>query len=189
MNEFIDKYMKIPQQQRWALIGVLPFLVAGGYYYLFYMDAAATIVRQDSQYRKLENERAEKQAYVDNLAKYEARLIELQQGLNAARAQLPDKADVPQLLAQLGNKARQSGLKIDLFQPTGENNKGFYAEIGFTMKVGGSFHEVATFIDSISRLDRIVNAMEISLGAPKSENQKITLQSSFVIKTYRFVGN
>ena len=129
MEKFLERYAKIPAKQRYALVGLIVIGIVGGYYYLYHIDDGNKLVEMQQTYTKLEAERAEKQAYVDNLAKYEARLNELQQDLNVARAQLPDAADVPQLLAQLGNKARQSGLAIASFDPKGESVKEFVAEL------------------------------------------------------------
>ncbi|MFC1610150.1 type 4a pilus biogenesis protein PilO [Myxococcota bacterium] len=189
MEKVIERWAKIPSRQRHLLIGLVLLGLIAGYWYLFHSDLAAKIGRAEKEYRSHEAQRAEKQAYVDNLAKYEARLNELQQDLNLARAQLPDQAEDAQLLAQLGNKGRQSGLMIDRFQPQGEKQKDFVAEIAFAMDVRGSYHEIATFIDSIGKLDRIVNVTDISMTTPSTENQKVVVKGQFILKTYRFVGN
>ncbi|MBI5508415.1 MAG: type 4a pilus biogenesis protein PilO [Deltaproteobacteria bacterium] len=189
MEKFLQHYAKIPAKQRYALAGLIAVAMVGGYYYLYHLDDTRRLSDLQQQYAKLEAERAEKQAYIDNLAKYEARLNELQQDLNKARAQLPDAADVPQLLAQLGNKARQSGLTIVNFEPKGESLREFVAELNFATQVKGSYHEVATFIDSVGKLDRIVNVSALSLETPKTVNKKILLDAKFTLSTFRFLGD
>ncbi len=188
MDKLVLQWSKLPPKQRWALVGLIAVGVLVGYYYLYYGEVSEKVTSLREQYQVLETQRAEKQAYVDNLAKYEARLNELQQDLNVARAQLPDAADVPQLLATLGNKARQSGLTINRFQPGADAPKEFYASIDFALEVRGSYHEVATFIDAVGKLDRIVNVTELSMTEPKTENQKAVVTSKFMLTTYRFVG-
>jgi type IV pilus assembly protein PilO len=188
MHELIEKYAKIPPKQRYALIALLAVGMTVGYWYFLHMELADSVEQLQSQYKALEAERAEKQAYVDNLAKYEARLNELQQDLNMARAQLPDAADVPQLLAQLGNKGRQSGLAIEQFQPKGETVEDFVAEITFAVEVKGSYHEIGTFIDAVSKLERIVNVTGISMAKPRVVNKKVVVDAHFLLKTYRFAG-
>ena len=122
------------------------------------------------------------------MTRYEARFNELQSQLDHARDVLPDSPDVAQLLAQLGSKARQVGLDIDYFEPAGEVDQDFFTEILFQMKLRGSYHEIATFIDSIGKMDRIVNVAGITMEAPRTLNQKIVLQAGFVIKTYKFLS-
>ena len=113
MDKLVLQWAAVPSKQRWFLV-VLAFVgVSAGYYYLYFGELEEKVTALRAQHLELENQRVEKQAYVNNLAKYEARLNELQQDLNVARAQLPDAEDVPQLLAQLGNKARQAGLTIN----------------------------------------------------------------------------
>jgi len=189
MDELIERYSKIPPRQRYAMAALIALGLLGGYYYLFHLDQTARLEQLETQYRKIEADRAEKQAYVDNLARYEARLGDLQRNLNAARAQLPDDADVPQLLAQLGNKARQAGLEIDRFQPSGDATHGFYGEIAFAINVRGSYHEIGTFIDALGKLDRIINVSDLSMKNPKTVNQKVVVDGAFTIKTYRFIAD
>lgn len=188
MENLIAKYSKIPAKQRYALLGFLVVGLVFGYWYLYHSELVTNLNTLESQYHALEEERAEKQAYVDNLARYEARLNELQQDLNTARSQLPDTDNVPQLLAQLGNKGRQSGLSIRSFKPKGESVKNFVAEISFAMSVTGSYHEIGTFIDAVGKLDRIINVVDISMKSPKTVNKKVILQASFTLKTYRFAA-
>lgn len=188
MDKLLDRWVKIPTMQRYGLALLIAVVEVGGYFWFFYREQDQQLKTQYAQYQKLENQRAEKQAYIDNLAKYEARLNELQQDLNMARALLPDDADVPQLLAQLGNKARQSGLVIEQFLPKSQTSRDFVEELGFAMSVRGSYHEIGMFIDSVGKLDRIVNVMNLSMTNPSTENQKVVVKGEFTIKTYRFVG-
>ncbi len=183
----LARYAKIPFRQRMAVFAAVVAAVLLGYWYLVKSAQASKIEALEQTYTELESERAEKQAYAENLVRYEARLNELQESLNQARSQLPDDPDVPQLLAQLGNKARQAGLEIERFEPKGEQPRDFYAEIVFEMKVHGSFHEIATFLDSLGKLDRILNVTGLSMTAPKTVNQKVVVDCGFTIKSYRFL--
>lgn len=187
MEKLIEQYAALPQQQRLAAAGLLIVALIGGYWYFVHQDETKKLTMLEKQYRDLDQERAQQRAYVANLAKYEARFNELQQDLNDARAMLPSEADVPQLLAQLDNHARQSGLDIILFKPDGEKKKDFYAEVIFDMQVSGSYHEVGTFIDAVAQMDRIVNVLNINMTKPTTENQKILINGQFDIKTYRFI--
>jgi type IV pilus assembly protein PilO len=187
VDKLIERYADTAPRERYGAIAIIVLLVVGGFWFFFWSDQSSELESLEDHYRSVENERAEKQAYVDNLAKYEARLNDLQESLNQAREQLPDDPDVPQLLAQLDNRARQAGLQIDRFEPRGETVKDFVAEIGFDVKVRGSYHEIASFIDSVGKLDRIVNVMGIQMEQPQTVNQKVVVKSAFTIKAYRFV--
>ena len=187
MEELLARYSKIPARQRYAVFALLVLVVLVADWYFVYSDQASRIARLESDYARLETDRAEKQAYVENMSKYEARLKDLQENLVAARSQLPDDPDVPQLLSQLGNKARQAGLEIDRFEPKGERAKDFYAEILFELKVRGSYHEIGTFLDAVGKLDRILNVSNLSMTQPRTVNQKVIVDCGFTVKTYRFL--
>lgn len=187
MEDILARYAKIPIRQRIGAFTGIALLILVGHWYFIYSSQAAELASLEEQYTRVETERAEKQAYIENLQKYEARLNELQQSLTTARTQLPDDPDVPQLLAQLGNKAKQAGLEIDRFEPKGEKPQDFYAEIIFDVKVHGSYHEIGTFLDSVGKLDRILNVSGLSLVNPRTVNQKVLLDCVFMIKTYRFI--
>ena len=187
MEELLARYAKIPIRQRLAGFAAIAVLILAGHWYFIYSDQSDKLTSLEMQYTQLETERSEKQAYVVNLQKYEDRLKELQDSLNTARSQLPDDPDVPQLLAQLGNRAKQAGLEIDRFEPKGERPQDFYAEIIFDVKVHGSYHEIGTFLDSVGKLDRILNVSGLSMTNPRTVNQKVMVDCAFMIKTYRFL--
>jgi type IV pilus assembly protein PilO len=187
MEELLAKYAKIPERIRYPVaLAVLIGLVVA-HFFLIHAGQQQQLESLEDTYTKLAIDRTEKRSYADNLAKYEARHNELTQSLGTARAMLPDNPDVPQFLAQLGNAARDVGLVIDRFEPRPESYKDFYAEIGFGVNVHGSYHEVGQFIDQVGKIDRIVNVSDLSMVSPKTENQKIIVQGSFLVKTYRFL--
>ena len=187
MEEILEKYAKVPKQQRYAaIVGVL-IVTIGGYYWLMHRPKVQHLQERQQKYEQLEKERLEKQAYIDNLAKYQARLNELQDELDGARAKLPDATEVPQLLAQLDNKGRQAGLDIVKFEPKDAGKRDFYEELNFNLLVRGSYHEIASFVDSVGKLDRIVNVNSISLTKPQTKNKKIVLSSDINVRTFRFL--
>ena len=187
MEDFIENYAQIPQSKRilYALIGgvviVVLFLIG------VHNEEQERFERMQVQAVKLDRDVTKKRAYVQNMEKYKARFQQLELELVRAKTVLPDTADVAQLLSVLGNKARDVGLSIDRFEPLGETTKDFYSEILFTMKLKGTYHEIATYIDSIGKMDRIVNVTGISMSNPTAEDQRVILDGEFIIKTYRFL--
>tara|TARA_B100001287_G_scaffold257349_1_gene242913 strand:- start:32 stop:607 length:576 start_codon:yes stop_codon:yes gene_type:complete len=187
MEDFIENYAQIPQSKRilYALIGgvviVVLFLIG------VHNEEQERYERMQVQAVKLDRDVTKKRAYVQNMEKYKARFQQLELELARAKTVLPDTADVAQLLSVLGNKARDVGLSIDRFEPLGETTKDFYSEILFTMKLKGTYHEIATYIDSIGKMDRIVNVTGISMSNPTAEDQRVILDGEFIIKTYRFL--
>lgn len=101
--------------------------------------------------------------------------------------QLPDKREIPELLSSISSLARESGLEVSLFRPNPERMKDFYAEVPVSVSVEGTYHEIATFFDEVGRLSRIVNIDQILIGAPKISPEKISLNASCNVTTFRFL--
>ncbi len=188
-NNLLSRYTKVPERIRYPVAAAFLILIFVAYDFTVRSAQQATLTALEASYRKLDIIRSEKRAYADNLPKYQARYGELQQSLGTARAQLPDSADVPQFLAQLNSSARDVGLSIDRFEPRDEVFREFYSEIAFKMKVHGTYHEVAMFIDQVARIDRIVNVSDISMTAPKVENDKVVVVGALLVKTFRFLSD
>jgi type IV pilus assembly protein PilO len=102
---------------------------------------------------------------------------------------LPEKKEIPTLLASVSRSGQDAGLEFLLFQPKNENNKDFYAEIPVAIEVTGSYHNVALFFDKVARLSRIVNIDNINLTAQKAKEagKGLSLKTSCTAITYRFI--
>ena len=188
MDEWVEKYAEVPQRQRLMLVGLIVVGLPAVHYFIFYSGQEVRLNGVTRQLGQQESIRNEKKSVAQNREQYEAKLAELQRKLDEARTKLPDRAEVPALLAELGNRGQEIGLEILEFNPLAEETKGFYAEIGFQMRVRGSYHEVAMFLDAIGRMDRIVNVTDLRLTEPEAQNAKIVVAGAFDVKTYRFLS-
>jgi type IV pilus assembly protein PilO len=63
----------------------------------------------------------------------------------------------------------------------------FYAEVPVEMQMRGTYHDVALFLDSVKRLDRIVNVANITLTKPKIAGDVVALEASCTATTFRFL--
>ena len=189
MEELIERYAKVPRQQRFLGFAVVVLAVIALYWFFVHSSVTSQVQDLRGQKNSFERKRVDQTKKKKDLKLYETKLRELEDELSRARAQLPDSADVAQLISQLGNKGRQSGLLLNRIEPQPEVSKGFYAEIPFNVSLEGSYHEIATFIDSLGKLERIVNVSNISMTQPKLENSKMVLKSNLQVKTYRYAND
>ncbi|MCK4837174.1 MAG: type 4a pilus biogenesis protein PilO [Desulfobulbaceae bacterium] len=125
-------------------------------------------------FKKLDEHKAEK-AYV-----------ELQ--LKAASLLLPKQKEIPKLLTDISEHGTSSGLEFVSFTPKPERKEKFYAVIPISIKVNGSYHNIGTFLDRISKLNRIVSANNLKLGGGKLVDNDIRLTASLELVTYRFLS-
>jgi len=55
------------------------------------------------------------------------------------------------------------------------------------MQMRGTYHELATFLDRVKRLDRIVNVTDIHLTKPHIDNERMLLEATCMVTTFRFL--
>lgn len=94
-----------------------------------------------------------------------AQVTALKEKLRRARNELPNQREIPDLLSSVSDRARDAGLEVNLFRPTEEVFRDFYAEVPVFFSVRGSYHQIARFFDEVGRLDRIVTVSGVSIKA------------------------
>jgi type IV pilus assembly protein PilO len=187
IEKWVEQVSKVPPRQRWSGLAVAVCALIGLHYYFIYSDQDASMGKFTNDYNRLTLERSEKENYARNLTVYESKLNDLQRKLAKAQNLLPDNDDVPALLSTLAQLGERIGLTIDRFEPQPETSKEFYAAIPFKTYVNGGYHDIAMFIDAISKMDRIVNVSNIIMHDPKVVNKKEVVSGEFVLTTYRFL--
>lgn len=100
---------------------------------------------------------------------------------------LPEKEEIPSLLAGISKAGKDAGLDFLLFQPKPEKAQGFYAEIPVDINVSGSYHQVATFFDKVANLPRIVNIRNIKMAPQSQQDKSNALTTAGQAVTYKFV--
>jgi type IV pilus assembly protein PilO len=100
---------------------------------------------------------------------------------------LPEKEEIPSLLAGISQAGKDAGLEFLLFQPKKETAKGFYAEIPVEMRINGGYHQIAVFFDRVSNLPRIVNLRRIKMAPLSKQESSSFLDISCQAVTYKFI--
>ncbi len=187
MNARVEKVLNLPAYQRILVVLIIMALLIAGFYFLFYqaqLDQHNSLIeKRDAVQVKLKKN----QKIANNLAVYRAEYEKLQVKLKEALGELPLKKEIPTLLTNIGDLAKENGLDILRFKPAGEVSKGFYAEVPVELKLAGSYHQTATFFDAVSKMERIVNIQGLTLGGAKEVDGKTTLGISCRAITFRFI--
>jgi type IV pilus assembly protein PilO len=91
-------------------------------------------------------------------------------------------------LVDISQTGLGAGLQEKLFQPAGEQGKGFYAELPIRIRLVGSYHEFGTFVSGIAALPRIVTLHDIQI-TPASDKAGgyDNLVMDVTAKTYRYI--
>lgn len=169
----------------WAAFIVVPSVV---FLFLFYTPNSKQIekLQKDNLYLQGEIQKVEAIAGKLNEHKAERAAVELQ--LKAAAMLLPKQQEIPSLLTNISEQGTSSGLEFISFQPKGESRKEFYAIIPVAISVYGTYHRIGSFLDKLSKLNRIVSVNNIAFSSPKVVGNDAMLTASMELVTYRFLS-
>ena len=167
-----------------ALVIIVPIVA---FYFLHYDPKVKEIKGLESQAASLRKEIAEAKARAAKLEEHLAEMEETKRLFAEASVLLPQKKEIPSLLTNISALGTNSGLNMATFSPGAERKKEFYAEIPVSLKVNGPYHNIGTFLYEVSNLDRIISAINISLGSPKMQRGEMVLSSGINLITYRFL--
>lgn len=150
-----------------------------------------------TQEQSLKIQIRQKQLLAASLPAYQAQIKEMNIRFQKFLEQLPNRTQIPSLLDDVTLAGRSRGLDFELFQPTAEINKNFYAEIPVNLKVVGTYDDIGQFAAAVAAMPRIVTMSNIHItrvantGATPAAKalaaQQLTMQCTAT--TYRYLDS
>jgi len=213
----MDSIAKLSTPKKLLILLAVVVVILGLYGYLVYLPQQARLSGLRLELGKLNKELEESKAIARDLAKFKKEVENLQRQLTLALAQLPNKKEIPSLLRNISSLGKGSGLEFLLFKPKPEERvrtqiagpgkpkpaasgkpaesdkpkptepEEFYARVPLELTMLGSYHNVATFFDKISKLDRIINVLNFSMGDVKQVGGETVVKISCLATTFRFL--
>ena len=165
-----------------TLIGLFALVLAAGWF-LVCNEAIETFELKQQEEIKLRDDFLNKKRQSVNLDLYVQQLNEIDRSFGALLKQLPNKAEVESLLIEVNQSGMGRGLQFELFKPSPEIVKDFYAELPISVKLTGNYHDFGAFAADIGRLSRIVTLNNVAI-TPAKEG---TLTMDAVTKTFRYL--
>ena len=165
---------------------VFAAVVAGGVYMFVIKTEKPLLERAEREEQELRATFEQKQRKAANFDAYKAQLAEIERSFGAMLRQLPGKTEVPNLLVDISQTGLAAGLEEKLFQPLGEIQKEFYAELPIKIRLTGGFHELGNFVSGIAALPRIVTLHDVELK-PSDNDTFEELVMDVTAKTYRYL--
>lgn len=113
---------------------------------------------------------------------------EVEQAVNQLEKQLPGRAEMDALLADINQAGVGRGLQFELFRPGIESVRDHYAELPVALRISGRYHELGAFAADIARLSRIVTLHKLVMLQPAGP-QAVPGVLSFEAeaRTYRYL--
>ena len=169
-----------------AVGAVFVAVVAFGVYMFVIKDEVPLLERAQAEEIDLRGQFEDRQRKAANFDSYRAQLAEIERDFGAMLRQLPGKTEVPSLLVDISQTGLGAGLEEQLWQPTLEVQKDFYAELPIRLRYTGSYHEFGNFVSGIAALPRIVTLHDITIR-PRGEAAPDELTLDVTAKTYRYL--
>jgi type IV pilus assembly protein PilO len=194
MEKLIERMVKAPLGAKVGVVAGLIIAITALNYFAIGMSFGDSISATEEKIRRMQQQQAqldkeyiEKTAIANNLNQFRREKELLEQRLQEALAELPNDKKLDELLQLLQDRANKAGLEILTIEPQAQKSEGFYASIPIPMTVQGTYHEVATFLDALGRLRRIVNVNNLAFDSPKEQGGKVIVTTKFLATTFMFV--
>lgn len=195
MEQLIERIAKAPTGAKAGVVAAVAIAVTALNYFVVGVptfsrsisEMETRIQKAEKEQKKLDQDYIEKQAIANNLNQFRREKELLERRLQEALAELPNDKNLDELLQLFQDRATKAGLDILTIEPQAQVSEGFYARIPIPMSVQGNYHEVATFLDALGRLRRIVNVTGLSFDSPKDQNGKVVLTARFLATTFMFL--
>ena len=184
LSPVFEKVEKISKMQRMMIyFGTITILI-GAFVYFSYLPKYKTVDKLNQKYDNLEQQLATAKINAMQLGKFRNNMKKVEKDYRIVMKALPEKEEIPALLAGISEAGQVVGLEFLLFQPKAEIQKDFYAEIPVSIQVAGNYHNVGLFFDRVSNLPRIVTIQAVKMTPLKGGDKLITSCSAV---TYKFV--
>lgn len=163
--------------------------VGAGFYFLVFQEQMPRLERAQQEELELRNSFEQKQTKAANFDAYRAQLDEIERSFGTMLRQLPGKTEIPNLLVDISQTGLAAGLQEELFQPSAEIQKDFYAEKPIKIRLKGSYHEFGKFVSDIAALPRIVTLHNVEIVPENPQGPADALVMNVTAKTYRYLDD
>lgn len=175
---------KLPWYGQIAAFVALAVAAGGTYVYYYEMPARADMQARGMQLRLLKSDIEKGLSTARKLPQFREQVDELESRLTSLRAVLPEEKDAADLLRRLQTVATQSNLTITGFKPAPVITKPLHAEWPIALALEGSYHNLATFFDRISKFARIVNITGLDVRGRDKADPHATISATCVATTF-----
>ncbi|MDR0717064.1 MAG: type 4a pilus biogenesis protein PilO [Azoarcus sp.] len=166
-------------------------LVVAGWWYFDWQDQQASLEQKQREELDLRETWRGKKSQAVNIDEYKRQLADIDRQFGTLLRQLPGKAEMESLLSDINQAGLGRGLQFDLFQPTGDQIREFYAAVPVKINVTGSYHDLGAFAADVAKMPRIVTIRDINLSIPSQQGKNVAVDTRLKLdakaETYRYL--
>jgi len=175
---------RLPWYLQLALFVVLSAGAAGAYYYVLDQPTQDRIAERERELEGLRNRISKGLATARQLPAVRKEVAELQERLESSRKILPDEKDAADLLRRVHTLAVQSNLTIRGFRPQATNTRQLHAEWPISLELEGTYHNLGTFLDRVSKFPRIINVSGLVIRGKQQPQANVTVDITCIATTF-----
>lgn len=174
--------------KNWPWYGylVLAAILFGLFFLFYYKPRAAELNKVQAERVKIEDEVGKLRVKKQQLDKIEKELVDLNQRLKDLQQIIPDQKESGDILKRIQQLAYDSRLNITKFTPKPEVIKEFHSEWPIPVEITGTYHNLATFFDRLSRFSRLFTVENFAIRALSAQTEAATVSATWTAKTYFF---
>ncbi len=173
-------------KQDWITVGCIVVglvLVALLVALFVYQPQRNELARLDGEIMAQERELSALRETAAKKDELEARLREIQQVVERFEAKLPTRKEIPKLYRKFQLAAGDANVVVKSIEKLDEIKKPPRVDIPYVFKVSGSYHQIATFINTLETGERFVKISDVHIG----EQKRGVSDAEFKLTTFLFV--
>ncbi len=170
-----------PVAIRYALIAMAFFAVLAGIWVLLLAKQLAELGTAAAREEALKGEFARKVVSAAPLEALQQRLAKLRPVLDRYLDLLPIAAEIPALIDSIGAHGRAAGLSFSAMELHLEHQARFHTALPFSLRLQGSYHDLAAFVSRVENLPHLVTFHDFSLNRIAGDQLELAAEA----KIYR----
>lgn len=177
-------FSKLPWYGQLGAFATLSLLGAGVFWNWYAKPVQDTIDQRQAQLATIRAAIDRGLATARSLPEFRREVAALEAQLDRLRPVLPDEKDVGDLLRRIQGMATQSDLTIRGFAPQAVATKQMYAEWPIGLQLDGTYHNLGSFLERVSKFPRIINVTSIHIKAKNGANAGDTITADCTATTF-----
>jgi type IV pilus assembly protein PilO len=174
----------LPWKAQLAIFVGLSLASAGAFYYFYEIGAQERIAARDQELGAIRGRINKGLTTARQLPEFRKEVAELQTRLESLKPILPEEKDAADLLRRVNTLAVQSSLTIRGFRPQAIATKKMHAEWPITLELEGSYHNLGTFLDRVSKFPRIINVGGLDIRTKREPSPGATIEVTCTATTF-----
>jgi type IV pilus assembly protein PilO len=175
---------KLPWYGQVGLFVALSLAGVGAFWNWIARDAMAGIESRKVQLASINQNIERGLTTAKRLPEFRREVEQLEAQLERLRAVLPEEQDVADLLRRVQAMATQSRLTIRGFTPRAVTRRQMHAEWPIGLQLEGTYHDLGTFLERVSRFPRIINVSDIHIKSEDAQSSVSTISTDFTATTF-----